>query len=162
MSEPAKTSGLLILNTQGGLAQVIMPTATPNPTPTPTKIASPTPTVEPTPTPIPYANESGYPRLTDWLLVILLNLAGSFLSWIAGYKWWGNVRWGLRSALCTVIGGLAAYMLLTFGITPIVALVRESSSWFVAQVTMIGMLFGWAVALLWWIVSQKNQPFPID
>ncbi len=162
ISEPAKTSGLLILNTQGGLAQVIMPTATPNPTPTPTRVASPTPTVEPTPTPIPYANESGYPRLTDWLLVILLNLAGSFLAWIAGYKWWGSVRWGLRSALCTVIGGLAAYMLLTIGITPIVTLVRESSSWFVAQVTMIGMMFGWGGALLWWILSQKTHQYPMD
>ncbi|MFA5612300.1 MAG: hypothetical protein WDA04_05530, partial [Anaerolineaceae bacterium] len=162
ISEPAKTSGLLILNTQGGLAQVIMPTATPNPTPTPTRVSSPTPTVEPTPTPIPYANESGYPRLTDWLLVILLNLAGSFLAWIAGYKWWGSVRWGLRSALCTVIGGLAAYMLLTIGITPIVTLVRESSSWFVAQVTMIGMMFGWGGALLWWILSQKTHQYPMD
>jgi beta-N-acetylhexosaminidase len=42
LSESALTSGKLILNTQGGLAQVIMPTETPTPTSTPTSIPSPT------------------------------------------------------------------------------------------------------------------------
>ncbi|MDD4042756.1 MAG: glycoside hydrolase family 3 N-terminal domain-containing protein [Anaerolineaceae bacterium] len=160
LSEPAMTSGRLILNTQGGLAQVIMPTETPTPTATPTLMPTPTPTLMPTPTPDPSMNLTGYPRLTDWLLVILLNLAGGFLAWIAGYKWWGSVRWGFRSAMCTVIGGLAAYLLLTLGITPIMDLVKESSSWFVAQVTVIGMLFGWAVALAWWMINENDHPFP--
>ncbi len=160
ISEPAMTSGRLILNTQGGLAQVIMPTETPNPTATPTLMLTPTATLMPTPTPDPSANLTGYPRLTDWLLVVLLNFAGGFLAWIAGYKWWGSVRWGVRSAMCTVIGGLAAYLLLTIGIRPIMDLVKESSSWFVAQVTVIGMLFGWTAALIWWMLSENNHPFP--
>ncbi len=160
VSEPAMTSGRLILNTQGGLAQVIMPTSTPTPTATPTITPSPTATLQPTPTPEPQANPSGYPRLTDWLLVILLTLAGGFLAWIAGFKWWGSIRWGLRSALSAVIGGLAAYLLLTLGINPIMELVRESSSWFVVQTTIIGMLFGWAAALVWWMISESKHPFP--
>ena len=161
ISEPALTSGRLILNTQGGLAQVIMPTETPMPTATPTSIPSPTPTLMPTPTPDPSMNQTGYPRLTDWLLVIMLNLAGGFLAWIAGYKWWGSVRWGIRSALCTVIGGLLAYLLLTFGITPIMNLVKESSSWFVVQASVIGMLFGWAAALVWWMMGENKRNFPL-
>ncbi len=160
ISEPALTSSKLILNTQGGLAQVIMPTETPTPTATPTSIPSPTPTLMPTPTPDPSANLTGYPRLTDWLLVIMLNLVGGFLAWIAGYKWWGSVRWGIRSALCTVLGGLLAYLLLTFGITPIMNLVKESSSWFVVQAAVIGLLFGWAAALVWWMMSQNNRQIP--
>ena len=161
ISEPAMTSGKLILNTQGGLAQVIMPTETPMPTATPTLAPSPTPTLMPTATPDPSVNQTGYPRLTDWLLVILLNLAGGFLGWIAGYKWWGKLRWGVRSALCTVIGGLGTYLLLTLGITPIMNLVKESSSWFVVQATMIGMLFGWGAALLWWMMSEDSQRLPL-
>lgn len=160
ISEPALTSGRLILNTQGGLAQVIMPTETPMPTATPTAIPSPTPTLMPTPTPDPSLNQTGYPRLTDWLLVIMLNLAGGFLAWIAGYKWWGSVRWGIRSAFCTVIGGLLAYLLLTFGIAPIMNLVKASSSWFVVQASVIGMLFGWAAALVWWMMGESHRQFP--
>ena len=160
LSEPALISGRLILNTQGGLAQVIMPTETPTPTATPTLMPSPTPTLMPTPTPDPSLNQSGYPRLTDWLLVMMLILVGAFLAWIVGYKWWGNVRWGVRSAMCTVIGGLVAYLLLTIGIASIMDLVRASSSWFVVQTTMIGMLFGWAAALVWWMVSQSDRTFP--
>lgn len=161
LSESALTSGKLILNTQGGLAQVIMPTETPTPTSTPTSIPSPTPTLMPTPTPDPSVNQTGYPRLTDWLLVILLNLAGGFLAWIVGYKWWASLRWGIRSTLCTVIGGLGAYILLTFGITPIMNLVKASSSWFVVQATVIGMLFGWTAALIWWILDQNKRQFPL-
>ena len=79
------------------------------------------------------------------------------MAWIVGYKWWGSIRWGLRSALLTAIGGLLAYMLLTVGIGPIVDLVKESASWFVVQATAIGMIFGWAAALTWWVFSQ-NKP----
>lgn len=157
ISEPARTSGTLILNTQGGLAQVILPTATPTPTSTPTIAPTPTATPEPTPTPEAQANLTGYPKLTDWLLVVLFIAMGAFLAWIVGYKWWGGVRWGLRSSLLTAIGGLLAYLLLTVGIKPIVALVKESASWFVVQTTAIGMIFGWAAALTWWVLSQ-NKP----
>ena len=157
ISEPARTSGTLILNTQGGLAQVILPTSTPTPTLTPTIAPTPTATPQPTPTPDPQANLTGYPKLTDWLLVVLIVATGAFLAWIVGYKWWGSIRWGLRSALLTAIGGLLAYMLLTVGIGPIVALVKESASWFVVQATAIGMIFGWAAALTWWVFSQ-NKP----
>jgi hypothetical protein len=58
---------------------------------------------------------------------MMLILVGAFLAWIVGYKWWGNVRWGVRSAMCTVIGGLVAYLLLTVGIESIMDLVRASS-----------------------------------
>jgi hypothetical protein len=37
-----------------------------------------------------------------------------------------------------------------------------SSSWFVTQMTLIGMLFGWAGALAWWIFSQPKPLFPSD
>ena len=158
ISEPARTSGRLVLNTQGGLAQVILPTSTPTPTATPTLVPTPTLTPMPTQTPEPQANITGYPKMTDWLLAILIVALGGLIAWGIGSKWWGGRRWALRSALFTVIGGLVAYLLLTLGIKPIIALVKESASWFVAQTTVIGMLFGWAFALAWWVFSQSKHP----
>lgn len=158
VSEPARTSGTLVLNTQGGLAQVILPTSTPTPTLTPTVQPTPTQTPMPTPTPEPLANESGYPKLTDWLLSILILALGAMIAWVIGYKWWGSTRWAVRSALFSLIGGLIAYLLLTLGIKPIVALVQQSASWFIVQTTLIGMLFGWAIALAWWVFSQSKHP----
>jgi len=157
ISEPARTSGTLVLNTQGGLAQVILPTSTPTPTATPTLVPIPTQTPQATPTPEPQANESGYPKLTDWLLSVLIVVIGGLFAWVVGYRWWGGTRWAMRSALFTVIGGLLAYLLLTLGIKPIMALVKESASWFVVQVTVIGMLFGWAFALAWWVYLQSKN-----
>lgn len=158
ISDRARTSGKLVLNTHGGLAQVIMPTATPTPTPTPTLIPTVTPIPTITPTPVPSMNEKGFPKMTDWLLAILIVALGGFFGWTIGLKWWGSTRWGMRSALCTVIGGLAAYSLLTLGIKPIVELIKLSSSWFIVQMTVIGLIFGWAFALAWWIFSE-NKPF---
>ena len=157
ISEPARTSGTLVLNTQGGLAQVILPTSTPTPTATPTLVPTPTQTPQPTPSPEPQANETGYPKLTDWLLSILILAIGGLIAWVVGYKWWGGTRWAMRSALFTVIGGLLAYLLLTLGIKPIMALVKQGASWFVVQMTVVGMLFGWAFALAWWVYLQSKN-----
>ncbi len=157
ISEPARTSGTLVLNTQGGLAQVILPTSTPMPTPTATLVPTPTQTPQATPTPEPQANESGYPKLTDWLLSVLIVVIGGLLAWVVGYKWWGGTRWAMRSASFTIIGGLSSYLLLTLGIKPIMALVKQSASWFVVQMTVIGMLFGWAFALAWWVYLQSKN-----
>ena len=62
--------------------------------------------------------------------------------------------------IVSVVGGLFAYLLLTFGISPIMDLVKSSSSWFVVQMSVIGMLFGWATALVWWIFSQPKAVLP--
>lgn len=158
VSEPALTSGKLILNTQVGLAQVVLPTATATPTATPTLVPTPTQTPQPTAAPDPQGNITGYPKLTDWLLAILLVTLGGLIAWFVGFKWWDSHRWGARSVLFTVIGGLTAYLLLTLGIKPIAALLKQSASWFVAQTTLIGMLFGWAFALAWWVYSQSEHP----
>jgi len=150
-SEPAMVSGTLVLNTQGGLAQVIMPTPTPTIEPTPTMTLPPIQTPVPSESPEPGANTTGFPRMMDWFLVVLILIAGFGVAFLVGFRWWGGSNWAIRSGFCTLIGGLLAYLLLTLGIDSLVELVKESSSWFIVEMTMIGMLFGWVAALIWWL-----------
>ena len=157
-SEPATVSSTLVLNTQGGLAQVIMPTPTPTiqPTPTITPLATLTPV--PSETPDPGANTTGFPRMMDWFLIVLILIAGFGVAYLVGFRWWGGSGWAFRSGFCTLIGGLLAYLLLTLGIDSLVELVKQSSSWFIVQMTVIGMLFGWVAALIWWLRVEGMKP----
>lgn len=158
-SEPATVSSMLVLNTQGGLAQVIMPTPTPTIQPTPSISPLPTQTPVPSPTPEPGANTTGFPRMMDWFLIVLILIAGFGAALLVGYRWWGGSGWAFRSGFCTLIGGLLAYLLLTLGIDSLVDLVKQSSSWFIVQMTVIGMLFGWLAALVWWLrVEGMRHP----
>lgn len=156
-SEPAMTSGTLVLNTQGGRAEVIMPTPTPTAVPTPTP--QPTPTIAPTVAPTPIVPEkSGYPRMQDWLLVVMILIMGFGLSYAIGQYWWGGVAWGLRSGIATVIGGFFAYNLLTLGFSSLENLVKQDGTWFIVQLTVLGMFFGWLVAFAWWLLSSMRKP----
>ena len=157
-SEPAMVSGTLVLNTQGGLAQVIMPTPTPTIQPTPTTTPPPTQTPVPSESPEPGANTTGFPSMMDWFLVVLILIAGFGVAFLVGFRWWGGSNWAIRSGFCTLIGGLLAYLLLTLGIDSLVELVKESSSWFIVEMTMIGMLFGWVAALIWWLRVEGMKP----
>jgi len=157
-SEPAMVSGTLVLNTQGGLAQVIMPTPTPTIEPTPTMTLPPIQTPVPSESPEPGANTTGFPRMMDWFLVVLILIAGFGVAFLVGFRWWGGSNWAIRSGFCTLIGGLLAYLLLTLGIDSLVELVKESSSWFIVEMTMIGMLFGWVAALIWWLRVEGMKP----
>ena len=157
-SEPAKVSSTLVLNTQGGLAQVIMPTPTPTVQPTPSDTPIPTQTPVPSETPEPGANTTGFPRMMDWFLIVLILIAGFGVMFLVGFRWWGGSGWAFRSGLCTLIGGLLAYLLLTLGIDSLVELVKQSSSWFIVQMTIVGMLFGWVIALIWWLRAEGLKP----
>ena len=150
-SEPAMVSGTLVLNTQGGLAQVIMPTPTPTIQPTPTRTPPPIQTLFPSKSPEPAANTTGFPSMMDWFLIVLILIAGFGVAFLVGFRWWGGSKWAIRSGFCALIGGLLAYLLLTLGIDSLAEMVKESGSWFIIQMTMAGMLFGWVVALIWWL-----------
>ena len=157
-SDPAMVSGTLVLNTQGGLAQVIMPTPTPTIQPTPSITPVPTQTPMPSPTPEPGANTTGFPSMMDWFLIVLILIAGFGVTYLVGFRWWGGPVWAFRSGFCALIGGLLAYLLLTFGIESLVELVKLSSSWFIVQMTIVGMLFGWLIALIWWLRVEGMKP----
>ncbi|MEA4811542.1 MAG: glycoside hydrolase family 3 N-terminal domain-containing protein [Anaerolineaceae bacterium] len=157
----AVSSNTLVLNTEGGLAQVIMPTPTPTLLPT----LTPMPTATDLPTPlstqeqglINSTNFSGYPRMGDWLLVIMILILGAGFAYAIGFYWWGTSTWGMRSLLTSFVGGITAYLLLTLGLGPLLALVKEGGSWFIIQVALLGLFFGWMVSLFWWMGKGRHN-----
>lgn len=154
ISEPALTSGRLVVNIEKGSAELIMPT--PSPTPTMTFTPSPTATL------VLIEDENkesqteltGFPKMIDWLVVILIILGGFSIAYLVGYFWWGTIKWGLRSGLTTAIGGLFAYFFLNLGISELQSRVLETGLIYIIQIVLFGLFVGWIAALLWWIISD--------
>jgi len=159
-SDEATTSATLILTTQGGLAEIIMPTATPLPEASPTPLPSPTPQPTPTPDPFPngeHSNEHrrGYPSLSDWLLIIMLLIVAFSLSYTLSYYWWKGKQWAFRAGICTILGGLAAYFFLNLGIPAVNSQIQQNGTWYIVQTSIVGMVLGWIVALVWWLNDKR-------
>jgi beta-N-acetylhexosaminidase len=151
-SEPAVQSEMLQINiSPEGLTSVIQISPTPIITPTPTEAPAATPTQTPIATATPGPVEKHYPSLGDWALGIMLIFVGGAVAFLAGYLWWGTIRWGLRSALCSVIGGLLAYTYLDFGGESVRRWLTQSGTVYVVEVIVVGLLIGWIGALIWWV-----------
>ncbi|NPV55853.1 MAG: hypothetical protein HPY76_04145 [Anaerolineae bacterium] len=156
-SEPATTSNILRLDVvegeQIGITQIA-----------PTEIPTETPEVDSTttPTPLPVENPGsggqGASRFVDWLLSMMV-------IWVcAGSVYWigvrtDSVRWGIRFALASMVGGLIIYIFLGL-------LIPDSLSWrnaagviglVIAEV--IGCLLGWGVGYYWHqrLSNRNNQ-----
>lgn len=149
----ARTSLLRLDTVSGGVTVVpptMMPTETPTLTPTATPTETPTPTV--TPTPIPPA----VVEFSDWFLGLLVVLVGAVGAAYLGIRLM-VVRWGLRWALCGVIGGLLAYNYVALKLPGAEDLLRDAGTTGVIAVTVVGVLIGWAVGFLW---KQFGAPLP--
>jgi hypothetical protein len=83
---------------------------------------------------------------------------GSVATYLIGYYWWGSPRWGLRSSLCAMIGGLVAYIYLNLGTSGSKFWLVESGTLFVIEVVIVGLLIGWIGALIWWIRTAGRYP----
>jgi len=161
-SGPATQSETLQINiSPEGLTSVFAFTPTPEepstPTLTPTETLTPTPTITPTSTPEPLPSVS-YPTLGDWAFGILVMGLGGGLTFFVGLLWWGTIRWGLRSALCTMIGGLLSYSYLNIGIEGVQNWIEQSGRVFVVEVVIAGLLLGWIAALIWWLRTEGRFP----
>jgi len=152
-SEPAIQSEILQINiSPDGSTSVIAYTPTPQISPTPTETPSATPTEEmvtPTSTPTPFHND--YPTVGDWALGVIVIVLGSGLAFLIGYFWWGSFRWGLRSMMCAMIGGLLSYIYLNLGVQGTKIWMETSGMAFVVEVVFVGLLLGWIVGLIWWM-----------
>ena len=144
-----------------GLTSVFAFTPTPQdpptPQPTPTETVTPVPTLTPTITPEPSAAGS-YPTLGDWAFGILVMGMGGALTFFVGLMWWKTPRWGLRSSLCTLIGGLLSYSYLNLGVESTKNWIEQSGRSFVIEVVLAGLLLGWIAALIWWLRTEGRFP----
>lgn len=150
------TSEILRLNLSGGEAVptfLAPPTLTPTNTPEPTYTSTPTETPTPSPTVIPVAVVA----VSDWFFASLL---ASVLS--AGIIYYGMrraiARWGLRWALCGLIGGLLAYNYLALNLPGSQSMLLAYGSTGVILFTLLGMVAGWTFGLAW----RQMTPQPSD
>ena len=146
-SEQEALSNLLRLDiTTGVSAGVTLVAPTPQPTntlvPTPTVTLTPTPT--PTATPLPPATV----HFRDWFVALVVALSGAVVvSWL-GIRF-AIARWGLRWALCGLIGGLLFYNYLALDLPGSESLLRDTGVSGVIMITIIGVFVGWGVGLIW-------------
>ena len=148
-SDPDTLSNLVRLDISTGVrSRVTLVVATPQPTgtPEPTATVSPTAAVTATPTPQPF--QAKKVKFKDWFFVLALLLGGA-----AGVSWLGVrqaiARWGLRLALCGMIGGLLTYNYLALDLPGSQAIINTSGTWGVLLVTFGGIVFGWGAGLIW-------------
>jgi beta-N-acetylhexosaminidase len=91
----------------------------------------------------------GYPRIGAWLLVMLAVIGGAVLMFWAVSRI-VSTRWGLRWALCVLLGGLLAYNYLALGFPGATDWIATSSGAFgVLVLTFAGELLGALGAWIW-------------
>lgn len=159
VSEPATQSEILQISiSPEGDTVVIAYTSTPRHTPTPTVTLTPTPTETPTPTTTTEPVRNSFPTLGEWALGLIVMAVGAVLTYFIGFYWWGTPRWALRSALCSLIGGLLTYSYLNLGLEGTQYWIEQSGTTFVIEMVVVGLLIGWIVALIWWIRTAGRYP----
>ena len=159
VSEPATQSEILQISiSPEGDTVVIAYTPTPRNTPTPTVTVTPTPTETPTPTATPEPVRNSFPTLGEWALGLIVMAVGAGLTYFVGFYWWGTPRWALRSAMCSLIGGLLTYSYLNLGLEGTQYWIEQSGTAFVIEMVVVGLLIGWIVALIWWIRTAGRYP----
>lgn len=86
--------------------------------------------------------------MTDWLLAFLLTaVIGAVTYWFSTTI--GQIRWGVRAALLTTIGGMLAYTYLALGMPGSKDVVQQTGTWGVLIITVLGAGIGWAAAWGW-------------
>ena len=143
VSEPAVISDVLQFDSSNEPAAVtIVPVAT----------LTPTVTVLPTLTPTPIndlISPEGYPRLGVWLLVLLAVFGGALLMFWAVSRI-VSPRWGLRWALCVLLGGLLAYNYLALGLPRAAEWIASGAGAYgVLYLTLVGEAVGALAAWAW-------------
>jgi beta-N-acetylhexosaminidase len=153
-SDPALTSVVLQLNVSAEGFSVTVVAPTPNISPTPSVAATVTP--EPTPS-SPMAQ--GYPGFDGWLVMtVILGGLSSFVFWLV--RQFSVTRWALRTALCTLAGGLLAYSYLAMRLPGATGYLVDNGWPGMMGIVLIGAAFGFAVAYTWKHLSRGSTKLP--
>ena len=153
-SDPALTSVVLQLNVSAEGFSVTVVAPTPNISPTPTLDATVTPLATP---PSPLAQ--GYPGLGDWFgMTLILGGLSVFVFWLV--KQFSVTRWALRTALCTVAGGLLAYTTLAVRLPGAGAYLQKSGWLGMMGIVVLGAAVGSGAAYIWQRLSKGSTKQP--
>ena len=142
-SEPAIISQALQLDVAEGapmVVTVIVPFTTETIIPTPTAL-----------TPMPgsdFVTPEGHPRFGGWLLILFVLGGGALLAyWVGGS--FGPPRWGVRWALCALVGGLLVYNYLALGLPGATSTLVNWGGGALVGITILGEMLGAMAAWLW-------------
>ena len=152
-SEPARSTSLKfdVPSPNGEVTPAEQTTqATTTPTNFPTKVSNPIP-LKPPSTP----GTSNHPRLSDWLMAILISIAIAWSSYrLAALI--GHAKWGIRAGFLALISGLLAYSFLAYQLPTSQSLLGGSISMSVFLITLLGTVIGLLVALSWRALSGRG------
>lgn len=146
-SEPAVISTVLRMDVKEGVAAVvtvIVPVLSETVVPTPT-----------TPAPVDesdFVTTEGEPRFGGWILSLFMLGGGALLAWWVGSSW-GTARWGVRWALCAIVGGLLVYNYLALGLPGAADVLKSGGGGALVGLTVTGELVG---ALCAWVWMRKK------
>jgi beta-N-acetylhexosaminidase len=152
-SDPAITSVVLQLTvtSEGSSVIIVTPTPVPQFTPTPTVEIEPTPT----PTPLPPPPQPKQPGLTGWLEMVFLLGAACFLVYWLGGRFAGT-RWGVRWAICVVLGGVLAYTILAIHLPGAETYFQKGGLSGLAGVILLGAAAGLCSAYIWFRMTRGS------
>lgn len=89
-----------------------------------------------------------------WVILVIISLFISFLALQVGINT-GQVRWGIRNAFTSFIGGLLLITVLSSGLAYYQELLSTLSLWEVVIITIIASLLGWLAGILWRLFSPS-------
>jgi beta-N-acetylhexosaminidase len=149
-SDPATLSNAIQIDVSSGQAAAITVVA-PNPTET----------IEPTPIPPTPVDEDkfvtldGFPRFSSWMLAVMFIGFSALLAYWAG-SLLRSQEWGLRWALCVLLGGLVGYNVIAFGMLGSAQILLTSGLGGVLGMSAVGELIGLGVAWLWSLRAYRS------
>ncbi len=124
------------------------PTETATIEPETTEVISPAVTPPP-PTP------PGSTGMGDWLIAAGLSIGiGIAIYWFT--TTFGLLRWGVRSGLLAIIGGLLAYMYIALHFPGSEQLLSVPGAWGVLLITVLGAGVGWGASYGWQKINESN------
>jgi beta-N-acetylhexosaminidase len=91
----------------------------------------------------------------DWALILLATLFMSLFAYQVGATA-GEVRWGVRWGLTTLIGGMVVSTYLSLGLPGTAALIESTNVWGVVISAVAGGLIGWLAGWGWKLASKES------
>jgi beta-N-acetylhexosaminidase len=150
-SDPAVTSVVLQLNVsnEGFSVTVVTPTEISEPTATPTAVATPGTDESP-------PQEKGYPGFGSWFVMVLVLGGFGYLAYWLGDKF-ATMPWGVRWAICVVLGGSLAYTYLALRL-PGATTYLQSSGWLgMIGAVLLGVVVGSSSAYAWFRLARESK-----
>ena len=93
--------------------------------------------------------------MLDWVIATGLSIViGATIYWFT--TTFGLLRWGVRSGLLAVIGGILAYMYIAMSLPGSEQLLGIPGAWGILMVTVLGTAVGWGASYGWQKIQESR------